>query len=323
LPWPILVNVWYPASKAGDAKRMPHRGYLEIGSADPLLARFATKLAQYDRGVIAKEVMAKPAKELTDREKRLLDQFLDTPTACVRNAPPADGKFPLVIYHSGYGSSFEDIKDMDHDDYVSQGGIRRERLYQFHRGDPKQTAEARDKEQTALERARVGYQTLCRYILRFFQAELKADAAGKEFLAKRSACLSGGCRHPSNKIGEHFCFQVLTCFVFCIQYSVCKIHSLPSPGGRCAKTSMPRSAPASSRDSFPPGIGFRMSSWRANSASVERRSARRCSALPPRGLSKAIPTGAFSWHRCGAKRFSRPIPLCGPWNAWRSIRPRR
>jgi pimeloyl-ACP methyl ester carboxylesterase len=34
--------------------------------------------------------------------------LLDTPTACVRNAPPAEGRFPLVIYHSGHGSSFGD-----------------------------------------------------------------------------------------------------------------------------------------------------------------------------------------------------------------------
>lgn len=107
-PRPILMNIWYPAANAGDARRMPHRDYLEIRSDDPPLAKFAAKLADYNRGVIAQEVMQKPAKDLTDREKQLLDQFLDTPTACVRNAPAAGGRFPLVIYHSGHGSSFED-----------------------------------------------------------------------------------------------------------------------------------------------------------------------------------------------------------------------
>jgi pimeloyl-ACP methyl ester carboxylesterase len=325
-PRPILVNVWYPASKTDDAKRMPHRGYLEIQSADPLLAKFSTKLAEYARGIIAKEVLAKPAKELTDREKRLLDELLDTPTACVRNAPPADGKFPVVLYHAGYGSSFDDnsvlceflashgfivlgsafqeprgasfntdgrrtsgrdmafliaqarrlpgadgnhvgvvghsggahaalrfaaqagapvdavvsldttqdyhglkapgwsemieavkdskdftcplvmvagpyaffeladtlpkarryyltLKDMDHDDYISQGIMRRERLYQLHAGETKPDAEALAKEKAALERSSAGYQALCLYILRFLEAELKGDAAGKEFLA--------------------------------------------------------------------------------------------------------------------------------------------
>jgi dienelactone hydrolase len=328
-PRPILVNLWYPARQVADAKPMPHRDYLEIRSADPLLAKFSTKLAEYNRATIAKEVLDKPAKELTDREKLLLDQLLDTRTACVRNAPPADGTFPLVIYHSGNGSSFEDnsvlceflashgfivlgsafqeprgssfnvdggrtsardmefliayarqlpdvdwnhigvighsagahavltfgsqpnaavdaivsldttqdyhglkapgweemtttvlknrksftspllmvasphaffeladtlqqarryyltLKDMGHNDYISQGGISRERLYQLQLGDPNQTAEARAEAKAALERVTAGYQALCLYILRFLEAELKADAAGKHFLAKQ------------------------------------------------------------------------------------------------------------------------------------------
>jgi tetratricopeptide (TPR) repeat protein len=328
-PRPILVNVWYPTGKVGDAKRMPHRDYLEIQSADPLLARFSAKLAAYNRATIAKEVMAKPANDLTGREKLLLNQLLDTRTACVRNAPPADGKFPLVIYHSGHGSSFEDnsvlceflashgfivlgsafqeprgssfnvdggrtsardmgfliayarrfpgadwnhvgvvghsggahaaltlgaqtdaavdaivsldttqdyyglkapgweemtaavlksgksftcpllmvagphaffeladtlhqarrhyltLKDMDHDDYISQGGIGRERRYQLHLGDADPTAKARAEEKAALARAQAGYQALCVYILRFLEAELKGAAAGKDFLAKQ------------------------------------------------------------------------------------------------------------------------------------------
>jgi hypothetical protein len=336
-PRPILVNVWYPARKVGDAKRMPHRDYLEIQSADPLLAKFSTKLAQYNRATIAKEVMDKPVKDLTDREKLLLDQFLDTRTACIRNAPLADGTFPLVIYHSGHGSSFEDnsvlceflashgfivlgsafqkpdgtslgveggptsvsdmefliasarqlpgvdwnhigvvghsggahaalrfgslpdsavdavvsldttqdyhglkdpgweemttlvvknrktftrpllmvagphaffeladmlqfsrrsyftVKDMGHNDYISQGGIGREWRCQLHRDDRNQTAEALAEENAVLERVKAGYQALCLYILRFLEAELKGDAAGKDFLAKQ---------HHDAKLGD-------------------------------------------------------------------------------------------------------------------------
>jgi hypothetical protein len=328
-PRPVLINVWYPAGKVGDARRMPHRDYLEVRSADPLLAKFSTKLVEFNRAVIAREILQKPAKELTDREKRLLDQFLDTPTACVRNAPPAEGKFPLVIYHSGHGSSFEDnsilceflashgfvvigsafqkpdgssfgvdggqtsahdmgfliasarqmpgvdwnhvgvighsggahaaltfgslpgcpadavvsldttqdyhgikdpgwadmttlvvknsknfrssllmvagpdawfeladalrfsrrhyftIKGMGHDDYIAQGRISRERLYQLHLDDPKQTPEARAEEEATLARVRAGYRALCVYVLRFLEAELKGDAAGKDFLARK------------------------------------------------------------------------------------------------------------------------------------------
>ena len=45
---------------------------------------------------------------LSDRERQLLDRFWDTPTASLRDAPPIDARFPLVLYHSGFGSSFED-----------------------------------------------------------------------------------------------------------------------------------------------------------------------------------------------------------------------
>jgi len=107
-PRPILINIWYPAKPTSNAKPMQHRDYLDIPSTDPMLARFSAKLVEYDRGVITKELLGKPAKELNDQEKQVLEQFLDTPTASIRNAPPKEGKFPLVIYHSGNGSSFED-----------------------------------------------------------------------------------------------------------------------------------------------------------------------------------------------------------------------
>jgi hypothetical protein len=107
-PRPILVNMWYPAKPAAADKTMRHRDYFKIQSADALLAKFSTKLMEYNHAVIAREIMGKPAAELSDQEKTLLEQFLDTPTASFRDAAAAEGKFPLVIYHAGHGSSFED-----------------------------------------------------------------------------------------------------------------------------------------------------------------------------------------------------------------------
>ncbi|HEX5272434.1 MAG TPA: tetratricopeptide repeat protein, partial [Gemmataceae bacterium] len=106
-PRPILVNVWYPAKSADGGKAMRHRDYLDIRSADAALAKFSSGLADYNRAVIARELLGRPAGELADKERRLLDEFLDTPTACARGAA-AEGKFPVVIYHAGHGSSFED-----------------------------------------------------------------------------------------------------------------------------------------------------------------------------------------------------------------------
>jgi len=326
-PRPILINLWYPAKKS-DAARMPHRDYLDIRSDDPRLTKFAVKLADYELSVITKEVMEKPPNKLTDRERELLNEFLDTPTASVRDAEPVASSFPLVIYHSGAGSSFEDntvlceflashgfvvlgsafqdqsgksfntdnregsahdldfliayarqlpnvdwkhiglvghsagaqaaltfrcrpnsvvdtvvsldttqdyrgvadplwtftpqvlkngkhldcpllmvagptaffeladtlqeseryyltINNLDHNDYITQGHVHKERSYQLQLGDAKQTAEDRAKEQAALDRSRDAYRALCEYILRFFEAELKGDATAKTFVAKQ------------------------------------------------------------------------------------------------------------------------------------------
>ncbi len=107
-PRPILINIWYPAVRTDSPKPMPHRDYLAIQTTDPRLAKFAAKLVEYERARVCRELMRKKVAELTDQERRLVDQFWDTPTASFRDARPTEGKFPLVIYHGGAGSSVEE-----------------------------------------------------------------------------------------------------------------------------------------------------------------------------------------------------------------------
>lgn len=107
-PRPLLLNIWYPAARPGTGKPMPHRGYLQITPTQPQLRKLAAALTQYEQETISQEVMGKPLNTLTNAERQQMEQYLNTPTACQRNAPPANGRFPTVLYHSGYGSSFED-----------------------------------------------------------------------------------------------------------------------------------------------------------------------------------------------------------------------
>lgn len=106
-PRPILVNLWYPTDPSARAL-MRHRDYLEIASDDPALSKLASALVKYERDTIAQEMMHQPVDALKPSQQRVFEEFLDSPIACRRNAEPAPGKFPLVIYHSGFGSSFED-----------------------------------------------------------------------------------------------------------------------------------------------------------------------------------------------------------------------
>src|SRR5262245_21609274 len=107
-PRPILINIWYPAKAAGNGKTMRHRDYLDVRSAEPSLAKFSGALADYVLRPYTQEPQGKPDQEALDREKRLLDELLNTPTPCVRDAAAAEGQFPLVIYHAGAGSTFDD-----------------------------------------------------------------------------------------------------------------------------------------------------------------------------------------------------------------------
>ena len=108
-PRPVLVNTWYPAAAgARDAPRMTHGDYLELASEDLLLAKLGRELAAYARQVIVDWALDPPEGELDGWSSGELARLLATPTACARDAPPAAGPFPLVVYHSGYQSSYED-----------------------------------------------------------------------------------------------------------------------------------------------------------------------------------------------------------------------
>ena len=108
-PRPLLVLLWFPADSAGaGAARMPHRQYFAIASDTPRFATYADALGAYARGVFVQQVMEKSEAELDEPGRAELEIVLDAPTLCVSEANPAEGSFPLVVYHSGAGSSFED-----------------------------------------------------------------------------------------------------------------------------------------------------------------------------------------------------------------------
>ena len=105
-PRPILINLWYPAESALDAECMVHGDYLDVTPEDPELHGFARALSDYARGVITHELLYEERPSATDREA--VEDLFATATASYRNAAPLPGPFPLVLYHSGYGSSYED-----------------------------------------------------------------------------------------------------------------------------------------------------------------------------------------------------------------------
>lgn len=105
-PRPVLVLRWYPAEPGGPS--MPWGEYFELAEAcegDPRRERFAAALSAYAREK-ALEYLTYDTPAHGDPE--LARELLEWPTLSVRGAPLAGGRYPLVLRHAGYGSSYED-----------------------------------------------------------------------------------------------------------------------------------------------------------------------------------------------------------------------
>ena len=123
-PRPVLVQLWFPARATPvDSARMPHGGYFAITDADvggkslvpggcsgrdERVKALAAALRVHAFGVFVQEVFGEPESGLDGEERAELEGLLATSTLCRLAAEPAAGPFPLVVYHSGAGSSFED-----------------------------------------------------------------------------------------------------------------------------------------------------------------------------------------------------------------------
>lgn len=114
-PRPVLVNLWYPAEAEDDAPRMTHGDYFAIEDVPaalveraPRLPLLAHDLAAYARDVLVQQLFEVDEDALDADDAARFADLLGTRTACVRDALPSAGRAPVVLYHSGYGSSFED-----------------------------------------------------------------------------------------------------------------------------------------------------------------------------------------------------------------------
>lgn len=108
-PRPILVNLWYPAAAGGTP--MNRAMYLQPPDA-PAVHALAAGLARFVRGVTANEVFGDDEDKLSADARRRFAAYLAAPLAAVRDAAPAGGRFPVVIYHAGNGSSYADNAEL-------------------------------------------------------------------------------------------------------------------------------------------------------------------------------------------------------------------
>jgi hypothetical protein len=106
-PRPIFIAYWYPARDHA-ARLLRFNDYLDSHAPGRETADFAKRLAAYNHGVACAEIAGKDSDDLTPDERTACYRLLTINTFAARDARPADGRFPLVVYHAGLGGSYED-----------------------------------------------------------------------------------------------------------------------------------------------------------------------------------------------------------------------
>lgn len=106
-PRPILVALWYPAPP-DQGKAMVHRDYFRVLTLDSGAPEFAPRLRKFTHDQAALYMLGKEFDELSAEDRGRYDGLLATPVFAVLNAPAAEGRFPVVIYHPGLGGTYED-----------------------------------------------------------------------------------------------------------------------------------------------------------------------------------------------------------------------
>jgi hypothetical protein len=104
---PILLDVWYPASSTPDTG-FDYARYLRVPnvSAHPW---FKERLETFIRDVVSDDLFHKKTEAALNKDERsAFEKLLATRTAAHLDAAPLAGPFPVVLYHSGAGGSFED-----------------------------------------------------------------------------------------------------------------------------------------------------------------------------------------------------------------------
>ena len=104
---PILAGIWYPA-RAGGSARMAFRDYLDLRGEDPRLADFPARLSKFTRSVVCEDLFEKKEALLPKEEREEFERLLSSATFAQKDAPPAEGRFPLIIYHHGAGGTYEE-----------------------------------------------------------------------------------------------------------------------------------------------------------------------------------------------------------------------
>ena len=95
---PIRISMWYPARPAKGISTMQYGDYFHYES-NGNFREVNKELEKYDRSSWLEDL-----NEVSPNGTEIFAKLCSTPVAAIRNARPASGRFPLVLYAGGLGS---------------------------------------------------------------------------------------------------------------------------------------------------------------------------------------------------------------------------
>jgi dienelactone hydrolase len=101
---PLLIQIFYPAQVSSNAVRMVYGDYLNLKGDTPAAALVAEGLRQ--RAHVIHDYYQ--GKYLQSYRNGLYERLINLPSAAVRDAPAAQGRFPVIIYGGGTNFGMEE-----------------------------------------------------------------------------------------------------------------------------------------------------------------------------------------------------------------------
>jgi dienelactone hydrolase len=101
---PLPIQIFYPAQLSPNTARMVYGDYLNLRGETPAAASVAEGLRE--RAHVIHDYYQ--AKYLQAYRNGLYEKLINLPSAAVRDAPTAQGRFPVIIYGGGAGFGMEE-----------------------------------------------------------------------------------------------------------------------------------------------------------------------------------------------------------------------
>lgn len=105
---PILLNIWYPAVLNRKSKIMKQKEYFDFVSDNNTLRELFNAYRDYNISVIKELVFEEYDNDNASKNSSMINDFLNIKANVYKNPKPLIEKFPLIIYHQGFGASIED-----------------------------------------------------------------------------------------------------------------------------------------------------------------------------------------------------------------------